>query len=98
MLELINLSTWPEQLEYFRSRQGGLAGFLREFDLDGVELIQAGPIEISAAGIFPSGLTGWISIVEIQILWPLAFLMRNAFLTIMAVPIPGNWPGSGPGN
>lgn len=46
MLELINLSTWPEQLEYFRSRQGGLAGFLREFDLDGVELIQAGPIEI----------------------------------------------------
>ena len=57
-LELINLTTWPGQLEYFRSCPGGLAGFLEEFQLDGVELIQAGGPPEVAAGLRPY-IRGW---------------------------------------
>ncbi len=45
MKQLINLSSYPQELEQFNDYPGGLKGFLQTFGLDGIELIQAGPYE-----------------------------------------------------
>jgi hypothetical protein len=57
MLRLTNLSSWPGQLARFARYPGGLAGFLWDHDLDGVELIQAGPV---SQPLFPRPhIVGW---------------------------------------
>lgn len=43
MKQLINLSSYPQELEQFNEYPGGLKGFLQAYGLDGIELIQAGP-------------------------------------------------------
>lgn len=43
MKQLINISSYSQELEQFNDYPGGLEGFLQAFGLDGVELIQAGP-------------------------------------------------------
>lgn len=43
MKQLINVSSYPQELEQFNDYPGGLNGFLQAFGLDGIELIQAGP-------------------------------------------------------
>jgi len=43
MKQLINLSSYPQELVQFNDYPGGLKGFLQAFGLEGIELIQAGP-------------------------------------------------------
>lgn len=57
MNHLINLTSWPDELAYYQGLPGGLEGFLNEHRLQGVELIQAGPLE-GAHSIRPQ-IIGW---------------------------------------